>query len=184
MPDESSRSAQTPAQDAQLRLGSAADELLHQSTRSCCEFITPPILQKGCAWSDAYPRGSGRRYCRSGLDGEDGKLDGVVVRDTLRRAFCPRTHGDRPSLLTPVFCPPPAEFMSPFCPPERESAPFSTIHHDGGRNRHTGPRRPSVQKTLYLFGENWRRGPGSNRRIKVLQTSPLPLGYRALAGPP
>jgi hypothetical protein len=25
----------------------------------------------------------------------------------------------------------------------------------------------------------WRRGPGSNRRIKVLQTSPLPLGYRA-----
>src|SRR5580693_1478889 len=32
--------------------------------------------------------------------------------------------------------------------------------------------------------ENWRRGPGSNRRIKVLQTSPLPLGYRALAGLP
>ena len=30
----------------------------------------------------------------------------------------------------------------------------------------------------------WRRGPGSNRRIKVLQTSPLPLGYRALAGLP
>jgi hypothetical protein len=30
----------------------------------------------------------------------------------------------------------------------------------------------------------WRRGPGSNRRIKVLQTSPLPLGYRALAGQP
>jgi hypothetical protein len=27
--------------------------------------------------------------------------------------------------------------------------------------------------------ENWRRGPGSNRGIKVLQTSPLPLGYRA-----
>ena len=26
---------------------------------------------------------------------------------------------------------------------------------------------------------DWRRGPGSNRRIKVLQTSPLPLGYRA-----
>jgi hypothetical protein len=35
-----------------------------------------------------------------------------------------------------------------------------------------------------LFGRNWRRGPGSNRRIKVLQTSPLPLGYRALAGQP
>jgi hypothetical protein len=26
----------------------------------------------------------------------------------------------------------------------------------------------------------WRRGPDSNRRIKVLQTNPLPLGYRAL----
>jgi hypothetical protein len=30
----------------------------------------------------------------------------------------------------------------------------------------------------------WRRGSGSNRRIKVLQTSPLPLGYRALGGLP
>ena len=28
--------------------------------------------------------------------------------------------------------------------------------------------------------KEWRRGSGSNRRIKVLQTSPLPLGYRAL----
>ncbi len=33
-------------------------------------------------------------------------------------------------------------------------------------------------------GKFWRRGAGSNRRIKVLQTSPLPLGYRALAGLP
>src|SRR5579863_8743709 len=32
--------------------------------------------------------------------------------------------------------------------------------------------------------KSWRRGPGSNRRIKVLQTSPLPLGYRALARQP
>ena len=32
--------------------------------------------------------------------------------------------------------------------------------------------------------KSWRRGSGSNRRIKVLQTSPLPLGYRALAGLP
>jgi hypothetical protein len=29
--------------------------------------------------------------------------------------------------------------------------------------------------------EGWRRGSESNRRIKVLQTSPLPLGYRALS---
>ena len=28
--------------------------------------------------------------------------------------------------------------------------------------------------------KSWRRGAESNRRIKVLQTSPLPLGYRAL----
>src|ERR1700757_1423543 len=29
--------------------------------------------------------------------------------------------------------------------------------------------------------KGWRRGSESNRRIKVLQTSPLPLGYRAPA---
>lgn len=28
----------------------------------------------------------------------------------------------------------------------------------------------------------WRRGSESNRRMKVLQTSPLPLGYRAVEG--
>src|SRR5579863_2170998 len=27
--------------------------------------------------------------------------------------------------------------------------------------------------------KSWRRGSESNRRVKVLQTSPLPLGYRA-----
>src|SRR6201996_344830 len=39
---------------------------------------------------------------------------------------------------------------------------------EGGENQESLGRR------------NWRRGSGSNRRIKVLQTSPLPLGYRAL----
>src|SRR5450432_2934898 len=29
--------------------------------------------------------------------------------------------------------------------------------------------------------KKWRRGSESNRRIKVLQTSPLPLGYRAVS---
>src|SRR6267142_2449130 len=33
----------------------------------------------------------------------------------------------------------------------------------------------------YLGCKFWRRGSESNRRIKVLQTSPLPLGYRALS---
>ena len=41
--------------------------------------------------------------------------------------------------------------------------------------------RSNVLISLNLL-RYWRRGPGSNRRIKVLQTSPLPLGYRALAG--
>ena len=40
----------------------------------------------------------------------------------------------------------------------------------------------NYMKVLILLRKVWRRGPGSNRRIKVLQTSPLPLGYRALAG--
>ena len=37
-----------------------------------------------------------------------------------------------------------------------------------------------TQRCLALFC--WRRGAGSNRRIKVLQTSALPLGYRADCG--
>src|ERR1700689_4210405 len=32
----------------------------------------------------------------------------------------------------------------------------------------------------FITTYNWRRGPESNRRIEVLQTSALPLGYRAL----
>ena len=36
-----------------------------------------------------------------------------------------------------------------------------------------------VELITLSSGGNWRRGSGSNRRIKVLQTSPLPLGYRA-----
>src|SRR6266566_4876458 len=34
-----------------------------------------------------------------------------------------------------------------------------------------------------MRGVEWRRGSESNRRIKVLQTSPLPFGYRALQLP-
>ena len=33
---------------------------------------------------------------------------------------------------------------------------------------------------MFAVLEGWRRGAESNRRIKVLQTSALPLGYRAL----
>src|SRR5207302_9298919 len=43
-------------------------------------------------------------------------------------------------------------------------------------HQQTKPKR-RVCKAL----KGWRRGSESNRRIKVLQTSPLPLGYRAPA---
>ncbi len=33
---------------------------------------------------------------------------------------------------------------------------------------------------FFRTAKRWRRGSESNRRIKVLQTSPLPLGYRAI----
>ena len=36
-----------------------------------------------------------------------------------------------------------------------------------------------MSNRLILKQLTWRRGAGSNRRIKVLQTSALPLGYRA-----
>jgi hypothetical protein len=42
--------------------------------------------------------------------------------------------------------------------------------------------QPDLLMYLTERERSWRRGPGSNRRIKVLQTSPLPLGYRASQG--
>jgi hypothetical protein len=45
--------------------------------------------------------------------------------------------------------------------------------------------RGIMSKLLILFAKHWmdwRRGWESNPRIKVLQTSPLPLGYRASKG--
>ena len=48
---------------------------------------------------------------------------------------------------------------------------------------HDRQRRITHRETVALSGKYeekiWRRGSESNRRIKVLQTSPLPLGYRA-----
>jgi hypothetical protein len=49
------------------------------------------------------------------------------------------------------------------------------------RLRANQPRRANYLRSERLPLKAWRRGSGSNRRIKVLQTSPLPLGYRALA---
>src|ERR1700678_2044690 len=42
--------------------------------------------------------------------------------------------------------------------------------------RRNKPAHPDYAIDLW---KEWRRGSESNRRIKVLQTSPLPLGYRA-----
>ncbi len=39
----------------------------------------------------------------------------------------------------------------------------------------------SGRKPMKTNWKSWRRGWESNPRIKVLQTSPLPLGYRAKA---
>src|SRR6266850_7310523 len=38
----------------------------------------------------------------------------------------------------------------------------------------------TFSRVVVSASKDWRRGSESNRRIKVLQTSPLPLGYRAL----
>jgi hypothetical protein len=46
-----------------------------------------------------------------------------------------------------------------------------------GKSRNSAT--PGRLKAAGLPEKDWRRGSESNRRIKVLQTSPLPLGYRA-----
>ena len=55
------------------------------------------------------------------------------------------------------------------------------MHHEGWvpYGQPNGSHKVSLLR-FKLLKRSWRRGPGSNRRIKVLQTSPLPLGYRAL----
>ena len=53
----------------------------------------------------------------------------------------------------------------------------------GFRERESPSEIPSAARDLKqenISTGSWRRGAESNRRIKVLQTSPLPLGYRAL----
>jgi hypothetical protein len=53
-----------------------------------------------------------------------------------------------------------------------------TYFYEHPQNEQPGSRAKQHYKLLIF----WRRGSGSNRRIKVLQTSPLPLGYRASGG--
>ena len=44
----------------------------------------------------------------------------------------------------------------------------------------SSPRAGEGNSDISWLLKGWRRGSESNRRIKVLQTSPLPLGYRAI----
>lgn len=66
---------------------------------------------------------------------------------------------------------------------QKENRAFVPVHFDPAKETcaHLLQRVFLILKGIEFQGI-WRRGPGSNRRIKVLQTSPLPLGYRALAG--
>src|SRR5271165_3277362 len=48
-------------------------------------------------------------------------------------------------------------------------------------SRRAGWNRRKLHSLKETTRKDWRRGSESNRRIKVLQTSPLPLGYRAPA---
>ncbi len=43
-----------------------------------------------------------------------------------------------------------------------------------------GTGRKECMSSYLTENEGWRRGSGSNRRIRVLQTLALPLGYRAI----
>src|SRR5579863_1481632 len=51
----------------------------------------------------------------------------------------------------------------------------------GELTKKTGQIQAVVEAKSCAESKDWRRGSESNRRIKVLQTSPLPLGYRAPA---
>src|SRR5579864_1326774 len=67
--------------------------------------------------------------------------------------------------------------MSAFCPPLWPNLPrFALLSTNRNEIGATG----QPQQIQLRARKHWRRGAESNRRIKVLQTSPLPLGYRAL----
>ena len=51
--------------------------------------------------------------------------------------------------------------------------------HEGIRGLQKVPKSKSPRNCLPLRGLDWRRGSELNRRIEVLQTSALPLGYPA-----
>ncbi len=79
------------------------------------------------------------------------------------------------------------EFLSAFGPPPYtkadENGRKDTKIHEKDTPVNSCRNRSNLHKLLNLLRRFWRRGPGSNRRIKVLQTSPLPLGYRASGCP-
>ena len=70
------------------------------------------------------------------------------------------------------------KILGTFCPPLRSKVAHfrlsGPIEREGRKRNQLHQIQPTTRKV-------WRRGSESNRRIKVLQTSPLPLGYRAPA---
>src|SRR5580692_2357300 len=87
----------------------------------------------------------------------------------------------KPSAWRPLFHPFYLGFICEFlvkkaCRFRRQSTRIELLRGDG-------PPSPRLRRTLFFWipKEKWRRGPESNRRIEVLQTSALPLGYRALS---
>jgi hypothetical protein len=69
--------------------------------------------------------------------------------------------------------------LSPFCPPLSRFRPNFPRTRPNEAEVSFGRK---LRVTKGLPQKDWRRGAESNRRIKVLQTSALPLGYRALSG--
>ena len=75
----------------------------------------------------------------------------------------------------------PAQRRTPVWSHTVKNADPSLIQHSPVIRRIPRQLAATISKTQVseITGFCWRRGAGSNRRIKVLQTSALPLGYRA-----
>ncbi len=66
---------------------------------------------------------------------------------------------------------------------EQTDGPFAPAFYQGPKRLGTASAETlTTERELFGFVFSWRRGSELNRRIKVLQTFALPLGYRADRG--
>jgi hypothetical protein len=72
-----------------------------------------------------------------------------------------------------------ARQMESVLPEQGGPAGMDSVRNDGARCNFRYSSVSVSDRGMPKLLRNWRRGSESNRRIKVLQTSPLPLGYRA-----